>query len=157
MCLSDWFTLFFAQQNIKEHLEKARKDTKKAPSSRNSHPYVASLRELCSNCQWVKWKQYKEPQTNTKHSGIGTEVRGGEVRGYAIGWPASWASLTTPMNFLQWSFETLDLFKFNSGVATKVGQWSPCFCQKTCALLDPMDEGGAGTQEQRNVKGVLSC
>ena len=30
MCLNDWFTLSFAQQNIKERLEKARKDTKKA-------------------------------------------------------------------------------------------------------------------------------
>ena len=47
MCLNDSFTLFFAQ-NIKEHLEKNRKDTKKKPqnlaefisklpSSRNSH------------------------------------------------------------------------------------------------------------------------
>ena len=52
------------------------------------------------------------------------------------------------------------VFKFNSAVATKVGQWSPCLCQKTCALLDPMDDegrGGGGTQEKRNVKGVLSC
>ena len=47
------------------------------------------------------------------------------------------------------------VFKFNYAVATKVGQWSPCLCQKTCALLDPMDDGG--TQEKRNVKGVLSC
>ena len=30
MRLNDWFTLFFAQQNIKEHLEKNRKDTKKS-------------------------------------------------------------------------------------------------------------------------------
>ena len=52
------------------------------------------------------------------------------------------------------------VFKFNSAAATKVGQWSPCLCQKTCALLDPMDDerwGGGGTQEKRDVEGVLSC
>ena len=48
------------------------------------------------------------------------------------------------MNFFQWSFETLDLFKFNSAVATNVGQWTPCLGQKTCALLDPIDDGGGG-------------
>ena len=36
------------------------------------------------------------------------------------------------------------VFKLNYAVATKVGQWSPCLCQKTCALLDPMDEVGGG-------------
>ena len=63
------------------------------------------------------------------------------------------------MNFLlpSWTFETLDLFKFNSAAATKVGQWSPCLRQKTCASLDPMDDGGGGAQENWNVKGVLSC
>ena len=51
------------------------------------------------------------------------------------------------MNFFQWSFETLDLFKFNSAVATNVGQWTPCLGQKTCALLDPIDDGGGGGGE----------
>ena len=50
------------------------------------------------------------------------------------------------------------VFKFNSAVATKVGQWSPCLCQKTCALLDPMDDegrGGGGDSGKEECKGRL--
>ena len=36
------------------------------------------------------------------------------------------------------------VFTLISAVATKVGQWPPCLCQKTCALLDPMDDEGRG-------------
>ena len=65
--------------------------------------------------------------------------------------------LTIPMNFLQWYFETLGLFKFNYAAATKVGQWSPCLCQRTCALLDPMDDerGGGGDLGKEECKGRL--
>ena len=45
-------------KNAEKNLEKTRKKPQNLaefisilPSSRNSHPYVASLRDLCSNCQ----------------------------------------------------------------------------------------------------------
>ena len=64
------------------------------------------------------------------------------------------------MKFLlpSWTFETLDLFKFNSAAATKVGQWSPCLRQKTCASLDPMDDGagGGGNSGKEECRGRLA-
>ena len=72
---------------------------------------------------------------------------GGEARGTRLrNWMTGKLSFTNnshelpPMVFRDSGL----VFKLNYAVATKVGQWSPCLCQKTCALLDPMDDEGTG-------------